>query len=60
MKHRCPSCKKCFQIPVNKLSKEYKYLPFCSKRCKLVDLGAWFDVEYKIISKPDNATNQET
>ena len=22
--------------------------PFCSKRCKLVDLGRWVDGEYKV------------
>lgn len=22
--------------------------PFCSKRCKLVDLGRWFDGEYRV------------
>ena len=25
-----------------------KFFPFCSQRCKLIDMGAWFDSEYKI------------
>lgn len=28
--------------------KRSKYYPFCSDRCKLVDLGAWLDSEYTI------------
>ena len=30
-----------------------KFFPFCSERCKLIDLGAWFDAEYRIPSRPD-------
>jgi uncharacterized protein len=26
------------------------YFPFCSERCKLVDLGAWLDGDYRIAS----------
>ena len=24
-----------------------RFFPFCSERCRLVDLGKWFDEEYK-------------
>ena len=24
------------------------YFPFCSERCKLLDLGAWFDEDHRI------------
>jgi endogenous inhibitor of DNA gyrase (YacG/DUF329 family) len=27
---------------------ESKWKPFCCERCKLIDLGAWADEEYKI------------
>ena len=27
------------------------YKPFCSERCKLIDLGAWANEEYKIASQ---------
>ena len=43
-KNSCLVCKK-------KLSskKEFeKFLPFCSKKCKLIDLGQWFLEDYKI------------
>ncbi len=39
---KCPTCQKTgdwFATPFG---------PFCSKRCKLVDLGQWFSEENKI------------
>lgn len=27
--------------------------PFCSERCRLVDLGRWIDEEYRIPEEPD-------
>ena len=27
--------------------------PFCSERCRLVDLGAWANEDYRIPAKPD-------
>ncbi|AUZ05853.1 DNA gyrase inhibitor YacG [Vitreoscilla sp. C1] len=27
---------------------ESEFRPFCSKRCKLIDLGAWADEEYTV------------
>ena len=42
---KCPTCKKAgdwFATPFG---------PFCSKRCKLVDLGKWFSGE-NAISEP--------
>ncbi|MGA9777187.1 MAG: DNA gyrase inhibitor YacG [Verrucomicrobiia bacterium] len=41
----CPTCKKSgdwFATP---------WGPFCSKRCKLIDLGKWFSGEH-VISEP--------
>ena len=28
-----------------------KYFPFCSQRCKLIDLGKWLDGKYAIDGK---------
>jgi len=42
MKIKCPSCKKKTEWQNN------PYRPFCSERCKLIDLGAWVSEEYKI------------
>ncbi len=49
MNHRCPACDK----PVEASSGEQsECFPFCSERCKLVDLGTWLDAEYRIASEP--------
>ncbi|MEJ2516403.1 MAG: DNA gyrase inhibitor YacG [Gammaproteobacteria bacterium] len=39
----CPNCGK----PVA-WSTRSKWRPFCSERCRLIDLGAWFDEERSI------------
>ncbi len=39
---RCPTCHKTGPWL------EGRYAPFCSKRCKLVDLGRWLGEEYRI------------
>jgi len=38
----CPTCKKRGEWF------ETKYGPFCSHRCKLIDLGKWFEGEHAI------------
>jgi endogenous inhibitor of DNA gyrase (YacG/DUF329 family) len=35
------------------LTKLPKYFPFCSQRCKLIDLGAWLDAEYRVSDQPE-------
>jgi hypothetical protein len=36
-------------------SDENRYRPFCSERCKLIDLGAWASDRYAI---PDNNSDR--
>ena len=43
MKHRCPVCNKIVQGSIQERTKEAIFFPFCSKRCKFVDLGEWVD-----------------
>ena len=50
MEHICPVCHKPVKVLSQDRSKETQFFPFCSRRCKLVDLGGWLDAEYKIIS----------
>lgn len=41
----CPICKTAVEsrdLPSDKL------FPFCSRKCKMIDLGKWFDGEYRI------------
>ena len=41
----CPIC----QRKIDYTSKaEVPFRPFCSRRCKLVDLGRWLNEEYRI------------
>ncbi len=39
---KCPTCGKQAEW------KDNPYRPFCSERCKLVDLGRWVDEEYRV------------
>lgn len=41
--HTCPICRKRF--PYKKIENSPDF-PFCSRRCKLVDLGRWLEGEY--------------
>lgn len=41
--HRCPICK-----GPAKPRPENPYFPFCSNRCRLVDLGNWFGGSYRV------------
>ncbi|MGB5253126.1 MAG: DNA gyrase inhibitor YacG [Sedimenticolaceae bacterium] len=43
----CPTCKK----PVD-WTPQQKWRPFCSERCKLIDLGEWLTEEKRIPGKP--------
>lgn len=33
-------------------SEDNPYRPFCSKRCRLLDLGAWADESHRIAGEP--------
>lgn len=46
MKVECPTC----NTPVE-WSEESPFRPFCSDRCRLIDLGAWADESYSIPSE---------
>jgi endogenous inhibitor of DNA gyrase (YacG/DUF329 family) len=41
----CPNCKK--KVVYRKI-RDMPHFPFCSERCKLIDLGAWLDERYRI------------
>ena len=42
-KVRCPQCG-----TESFWSTENKWRPFCSERCKLIDLGCWADESYRV------------
>jgi len=45
MKIICPICKRVTTWEEN------PYRPFCSERCKLIDLGKWVSEEYRIVGE---------
>jgi endogenous inhibitor of DNA gyrase (YacG/DUF329 family) len=40
---KCPTCRRSVEW-----SEQSPYRPFCSERCRLVDLGAWFSEQRAI------------
>lgn len=40
---RCPTCKR----PVDATARN-PFRPFCSERCRMVDLGTWASEEYRV------------
>lgn len=43
----CPTCRK----PVE-WKPENSFRPFCSERCKQIDMGAWANEEYRVPQAP--------
>lgn len=50
----CPHCQKAVNI-----SEKTAYRPFCSERCRLIDLGAWASEDYQIAGKTPSEENGE-
>ena len=59
MNRKCPACNKPVEAPADNKADESNCLPFCSERCKLVDLGAWLEEEYKIASQIQPGQDEE-
>jgi endogenous inhibitor of DNA gyrase (YacG/DUF329 family) len=51
----CPTCRR----PVE-WSQVSAFRPFCSDRCRLIDLGAWFGEQHRIPDEgePDSTTDE--
>ena len=53
--YKCPICEKV--IPSVSTTEQGKsrinaaYFPFCSDRCRLIDLGCWLDGDYRVSSE---------
>jgi uncharacterized protein len=46
---RCPICQRRMHGP----SAEWPEYPFCSHKCRLIDLGRWLGEEYRIEADSD-------
>ncbi|MBN1360551.1 MAG: DNA gyrase inhibitor YacG [Sedimentisphaerales bacterium] len=55
---RCPVCHRPVTLTGDRAAQRLKFFPFCSERCRLVDLGAWFDGDYRIPARPDDASDE--
>jgi uncharacterized protein len=51
---KCPTCSR--QV---KWTSEETYKPFCSERCKLIDLGEWVMEEKRIPGEPVDLENDQ-
>jgi len=52
-KVQCPICDA--TMPGNR--QEYPDYPFCSRRCRLIDLGRWLGEDYRVAGTDDVAEN---
>ncbi len=50
MQTRCPTCRKIFTWDA-----KAPWRPFCSQRCRLIDLGEWLDEGYRL---PDRSPGE--
>ncbi|MGH9966217.1 MAG: DNA gyrase inhibitor YacG [Pyrinomonadaceae bacterium] len=51
---KCPTCGKPVDV------KDNPSRPFCSERCKMVDLGRWVSEEYRVPGKPVPTEHTDT
>ncbi|RMD86240.1 MAG: DNA gyrase inhibitor YacG [Candidatus Dadabacteria bacterium] len=51
---RCPTCGRSID------RRATRFAPFCSERCKLIDLGHWLDESYRIPGEPADVGSGET
>jgi len=49
---RCPICRK--EVDISN-----QFVPFCSERCKLIDLGNWASGKYVIPGLPVSPEDQD-
>ena len=54
---RCPICRTPVKEPES--TGQPTPFPFCSERCKLIDLGRWLDGKYQIpVDDPESADSE--
>ncbi len=49
----CPTCRREIQW-----SEQFPFRPFCSERCRLIDLGAWLSERHAIPGEVADAAEQ--
>ena len=52
---KCPLCGR-----LSEWSTANAFRPFCSERCKLIDLGAWSSESYRLPVKEDDSSEPDS
>lgn len=52
---RCPTCGR-----LHEWDSTNRFRPFCSERCKLIDLGKWANEEYRVPQQEKDGGDQST
>ncbi|MBL4866533.1 MAG: DNA gyrase inhibitor YacG [Pseudomonadales bacterium] len=51
---KCPTCSKALEW-----SDKFPFKPFCTYRCKLIDLGEWANENHSIAGQPSLGTEDD-
>ncbi len=51
----CPRCG-----ALTRYSRENEWRPFCSERCKMIDLGAWAAESYRVPAEEEDSPDDES
>jgi hypothetical protein len=49
---RCPICQRSFEV------EQSPAMPFCSQRCRLIDLGRWLDEKHGLPWEPEEESKR--
>jgi endogenous inhibitor of DNA gyrase (YacG/DUF329 family) len=52
---KCPICKT--EVDESTAGQKGSMFPFCSDRCRTIDLARWLDGKYQIPVRPDDETS---
>ena len=56
-------CRRCGKLLRYRVPQDLPYFPFCSERCRLIDLDKWFTEEHRIaepiVPEPDEDEQEE-
>ena len=50
----CPRCG-----TLSAYAPENRWRPFCSERCRMIDLGAWANEEYRVPVSPEDDSKEK-
>ncbi len=53
-KVRCPIC----DAPIPGNRHDYPDYPFCTRRCRMIDLGRWLGEDYRIAGTPPSDSDR--